>query len=100
LDINDVSSAKYATDYFVEDATYVRLRTLQLGYTIPAKLANMVKLDKVRVYLQGQNLITWTKFSGLDPGVSISGTTDISMGVINNFNPTPKQLLFGVNISF
>jgi hypothetical protein len=60
----------------------------------------MVKLDKVRVYLQGQNLITWTKFSGLDPGVSISGTTDISMGVINNFNPTPQQLLFGVNISF
>lgn len=100
LNINDVSSAKYFTDYFVEDATYVRMKTLQLGYTVPAKIVSKIKLDRVRLYVQGQNLLTWTKFSGLDPGISISGTTDISMGVVNNYNPTPRQILFGVNLSF
>lgn len=99
LNWNDVSSAKYVTDYFVEDATYLRLRTIQLGYTLPVRLINTIGIDRLRIYLQGQNLFTISKFSGLDPGISISGS-DLSMGVVNNYTPTPKQILFGVNIGF
>lgn len=100
LNWNDATSAKYVTDYFVEDATYIRVRTMQLGYSIPQSLLNAIKLDRLRVYVQGQNLFTWTKFTGLDPGLSISGSQDTSMGVVNNYNPTPKQILFGINLAF
>lgn len=109
LDVNDTYSNKYVTDYFVEDATYVRLKTLQLGYTIPASITSRWKIEKLRIYAQAQNLFTITNFSGLDPagsftnGTNTSGVTatdDLSMGVVNNVTPTPKQILFGINLSF
>ncbi len=100
LDLNDSYSHKFTTDYFIEDATYVRLRNLQLGYTVPRNFSNAIRIDNLRVYVQAQNLFTWKKeFSGLDPGVSISGD-DLSMGVVNNYAATPKQILFGINLGF
>lgn len=110
LDVNDTYSNKYVTDYFVEDATYVRLKTLQLGYTIPSSITSRLKIEKLRVYVQAQNLFTITNFSGLDPAGSftngasssagVTATDDLSMGVVNNVTPTPKQVLFGINLSF
>lgn len=100
LDINDVESNKYATSYFVEDATYVRFKTLQLGYTIPQSLMSKVKVERLRLYLQAQNILTFTKFSGLDPDIGISGSSDLSMGVGGGNTPTPKQIIFGLNLAF
>ena len=103
LNINDATSAKYVTDYFLEDATYLRVKTLQLGYTLPEKIVNAIKMDRVRIYVQAQNLITWSNTTALDPGLSLSSgaaTNDLSMGVVNNYNPTPKQILFGINVGF
>lgn len=99
LDINDTYSNKYVTDYYVEDASYLRLKQVTMGYTFPATLINRVRLSKLRVYLQAQNLFTFTKFSGMDPGVNISGS-DLGMGIYSGGNPTPKQILFGVNVGF
>lgn len=99
LDINDNVSNRYATDYFVEDATYLRLRNLQLGYTVPASIATKIKMQRLRIYVAAQNLFTISKYSGLDPGLGISGG-DLGMGVVSNERPTPKQVLFGVNIGF
>ncbi len=78
----------------LEDATYMRVRTMQLGYTIPRNITNKIKLTKLRVYVQGQNLITVTnkEFSALDPGIGLSGS-DLGLGVLLNFNPTPKQII-------
>jgi len=100
LDVSDVVSTRNLTDYFVEDATYVRVKTLQLGYTIPESLISRIKLARVRVYVQAQNMFTFTKFSGLDPDTGQNGADDLSMGVVNNVSPTPKQFLFGLNLSF
>jgi len=100
LNWNDASSALKVTDYFLEDASYVRVRTMQLGYSIPKNLLNTINVDRLRIYVQAQNLITWTKFTGLDPGLSLSGGSDTSMGVVNNYNPTPKQIIFGINLGF
>ncbi|MBN2480579.1 MAG: TonB-dependent receptor [Bacteroidales bacterium] len=101
LSWNDVRSAQYPTDYLLEDATYLRVRTMQLGYTLPRNLISKIRLNTLRVYIQGQNLITVTnkEFSALDPGVSLTGS-DLGMGVLLNFNPTPKQIIFGINIGF
>ncbi len=102
LNINDNFSNTVPTSYFVEEASYVRVRTLQLGYTFPQSLLNKMGIRKLRLYVQAENLFTFTNLSGLDPGLSISSdpnnaSGDLSMGVVNNYNPTPKQLLFGIN---
>lgn len=99
LDINDAVSNKYPTDYFVEDGSYLRLKQLQLGYTLPASMASRMKIEKLRVYVQAQNLFTLTRFTGLDAGLSTSGA-DLSMGVSGDPTPTPKQILFGISLGF
>ena len=93
----NASSARYVTDYFVEDAAYLRIKTIQMGYTLRKKWVTKLKLDQVRFYIQGQNLVTWTRFTGLDPGVSLSGS-DTAMGIAHNYTPTPKQILFGIHL--
>jgi TonB-dependent starch-binding outer membrane protein SusC len=120
-DILDTYSAKYATDYFVEDATYIRLRTVQLGYTVPSAIANKIRIDNLRVYVQVQNPWTWIKeYSGMDPDAVFSGNAsggsatsgsdngqsiatrgaDLRMGVSSADVPTPQQILVGVNLTF
>ncbi len=99
LDLLDSYSNQEVTSYYVEDASYVRFRTLQLGYSFFPKVGSKFKFDKVRLYVQGQNLFTISKFSGLDPDASLSGG-DLSMGVVTSLAPTPRQILFGINVGF
>ena len=105
LDILDTYSNQNITDYFVEDASYLRLRNLQLGYSLPQSVLSHIKLDRLRVYVQAQNLFTLTKFTGMDPdgnlqGYESAGGGDLSMGISNRQTPTPKQVLFGIDFSF
>ncbi|MBN2480990.1 MAG: SusC/RagA family TonB-linked outer membrane protein [Bacteroidales bacterium] len=100
-DLNDLYSNKYATDYFVEDATYIRLKQLQIGYTLPSELTNRFNVRSLRIYLQTENIWTYIKdHTGLDPGISISGPGGSSMGIYNGGDPAPKQIIFGLNMSF
>lgn len=101
LDINDTYSNLYATDYYVEDASYVRLKNVQLGYSIPTGIIQKINVQKLRLYVQVQNLVTFTNksFSGLDPGVGIRGD-DMIMGVLSTETPTPQQFIFGINVEF
>ncbi|HUH20154.1 SusC/RagA family TonB-linked outer membrane protein, partial [Albibacterium sp.] len=101
LNVLDSYSNSNVTDYYLESATYLRLKTLQLGYTIPTNVISKAGLDKVRVYVQAQNLFTakGTNTTVLDPDASLNGG-DTSMGVINNTLPTPKQILFGISVGF
>ncbi|MBN1158780.1 MAG: TonB-dependent receptor [Bacteroidales bacterium] len=100
LDINDTQSASNVTDYFVEDASYIRLRQMTLGYTLPSNLMQKLRLTKLRVYLQAQNLFTFTRFSGMDPGLVISGSNNLGLGIYSGQSPIPKQILFGINLGF
>lgn len=104
LDRNDNYSPQRSTMY-VEDASWTRLRNLQLGYSLPASLLSKYKLDKLRIYIQGQNLFTWTKYSGLDPDITVSNITegstprrDIAMGLDNGRYPWARTFIFGVNL--
>ena len=81
---------------FVEDGSFVRLKNLQLGYTIPQSVLNKLKLSKLRIYLQATNLFTITEYSGLDPEINATGTY---MGIDQGAWPTPKQFYVGVNIN-
>jgi len=101
LDLLDTYSNVNVTDYYLESATYLRLKTIQLGYTIPTNVISKAGLDKVRIYVQAQNLFTakGEDTTLLDPDAALNGS-DTSMGVITNTLPTPKQILFGISVGF
>jgi len=92
LDAN-ASNANSRSSRYLVDATYMRLRNVTLGYTLPSNVLNKLKLEKVRLYISGDNLLTFFGTDGLDPEVNIGGTTD-------NRYPQLKTFSFGVNVSF
>jgi TonB-linked SusC/RagA family outer membrane protein len=86
------------SDFFVEDGSYLRLRNVTLGYTVPASLTNLIKVDRLRVYVGGRNLWTLTKYTGINPEV---GEGDIlASGIDASIYPVTKMYLAGLNISF
>ncbi|WP_168193941.1 TonB-dependent receptor [Pontibacter sp. SGAir0037] len=101
----DNYSSTISTDYYVEKGSYLRMRTLQLGYTLPTAVANKIHLNNLRVYLQGQNLFTVTNYTGADPDISIVGDNnstadDQFMGVDQANYPNSRQFIFGINFGF
>jgi hypothetical protein len=92
----DPAMAGRISDRFVEDAGYVRLKNLQIGYTIPkAHLGKLGFIQNFRIYVSGVNLFTITNWSGLDPEAD-SGDA----GNLINIIPTTKQFLFGISATF
>lgn len=99
LDATDTYSNNIANTYLMEDASYLRARTVQLGYTLPQEIGNKIGLNSLRVYLQAQNLFTITKYSGIDPDVTTLGP-ETGMGIDMGWYPNPKQYLLGVSLGF
>jgi TonB-linked SusC/RagA family outer membrane protein len=92
-----------SNSYYVEDGSYVRLRTMQLGYNFAPNVLNALDMSSARIYVQGQNLLTFTNYTGPDPDINISGENpgdDLKMGVDESGFPTPRQLIIGLNVSF
>ena len=87
-----------ANSFFVRDGSYLRLRTLQIGYTLPDTFASKLGASSARVYYNGTNLLTLTDFTGLDPEVARSGALDI--GVYDAQYPTNSVSSLGINIKF
>lgn len=83
---------------FVEDGSYVRLKNVILGYTVPAETASRVGFKSARVYVQGQNLLTRTNYSGWDPEVNAGGTSSITRAWDFYTLPQLRVFTFGVNV--
>jgi len=77
---------------FIEDASFLRMKTLRVGYDLNRVLNN--KFSSLQIYFQGSNLFTITKYSGLDPEISGAG---INMGIDSGAWPTRKQFIFGIS---
>lgn len=98
----------YSYDYnvqtstrYLENASYFKLKTVTLGYTLPEQWANKLKLNTLRVYVSADNLLTLTKYSGYDPETSFSGSPGNSnYGVDFGLQPVLRTFLFGVNVNF
>jgi len=93
--------------YYVEDGSFTRLRNLQVGYSLNAANLKKLGLSRARFYVQGQNLLTFTKYSGLDPDVTITNITegynsqrDLSIGLDNGRYPLARSIIVGVNLEF
>lgn len=84
----------------IEDGSYLRLKTLSLGYSFDTKIIKKLKLTKARVYMSGQNLFTWTKYSGYDPEVSIRSSSALTPNLDFSAYPRAASINMGVNINF
>ena len=84
----------------LEDASFLRLSTLTLGYTLPEKLTQKVHLQKVRVYVTGSNLFVLTPYSGYDPEVDTRTATPLTPNVDYSAYPKSRSWVFGINVSF
>ncbi|WEK20038.1 MAG: TonB-dependent receptor [Candidatus Pedobacter colombiensis] len=83
----------------VEDGSYLRIKTVSFGYNIPANLLKKVKVQSLRVYVSGQNLYTFTKYTGLDPEVN-SYASALTAGFDYSAYPRGRTIAFGANLSF
>ena len=87
-----------ASDYYVEDASFVRLSSLSLGYTLRSKTLSTLHLSSARIHVTGNNLYTWTNYSGFDPEVN---TGNILLSGVDRISyPRARTILFGINVAF
>ena len=82
-----------ASDFYVEDGSYLRLKNLQLGYSFQPEFVHRIRLRTFRIFISLQNLLTITSYSGLDPEV---GGWGIDCGTY----PQPRVYLLGANLEF
>ncbi len=80
---------------FVEDASYLRLKNVKLGYTLPKSMLEKAQISNLHIYAQVTNLFTLTKYSGLDPEINLSGD---AMGLDQGAWPTARQIMFGIQL--
>ena len=90
----------FLTDQFVEDGSFLRLRTLTLAYRLPVARLGINWLNGLRIYATGQNLLTFTRYTGFDPEVSVAGQAQALQGIDLYSYPVQKRYVFGVNLSF
>lgn len=88
------------SDLLVEDASYIRLQNISVGYTLPRELLRKIYLENVRVYFSAQNVHTWTKYKGLDPEVGAMYGDALMTGLDYGRYPSPRIYTFGLNVSF
>ena len=90
---------KYIHSWGVEDASFLKLTNITLGYSFPKKLITKLGLSKLRLYATGYNLATWTPYSGFDPEVS-NMRSPLTPGVDFGAYPRSRSFIFGVNVAF
>ncbi|MEJ7665254.1 MAG: hypothetical protein WKG07_39880 [Hymenobacter sp.] len=95
-----VNQDNAASSRFVESGSFVRLQNVSLGYTLPTRYVEALRLSRVRVYVQAQNIATITKYSGADPEVNTNITSNTQTGVDYNSNPQQRVFTGGVNVAF
>jgi TonB-linked SusC/RagA family outer membrane protein len=92
-------NARGNTDRWIENGSFFRLRNVELGYNLPAKLLTKASISNARLYVSGQNLFTLTKYKGLDPDV-VGANPNLEPGVDNGNYPSSRIISFGLSVGF
>mgnify|MGYP000894017050 CR=1 FL=1 len=87
-----------SSDLYIKDGSYIRLKTAQLGYTLPMSITRKVSIQRLRFYVSAENLLTFTKYDGFDPEIASGGYTTI--GVDRGIYPQARTISLGANITF
>ena len=94
---SNFSTNTQVCSYYLEKGSYLRMKNLQLGYTIPESLMSKINVKSLRIYIQAVKFFTITKYSGLDPEL---GGDDRAFGSDTGNYPLVKTYIFGLNLSF
>jgi TonB-linked SusC/RagA family outer membrane protein len=106
-DVTDIPRALYRTGYnwlgsdrYVEDASFLRFRTITLRYTVPRKVVDKMKIKNLSGYVTVENLFTWTNYTGQDPEVSTRGNDPFRVAIDYSFTPPVKTFTLGLTATF
>lgn len=103
--LQDPNGNSRESDRFLENGSFVRLRQLQIGYTLPSALMRKAFIDKLRIYVSGENLFTITNYSGIDPEFSRKSSDNqsseaLNAGIDNLIYPFTRSYVFGLQLTF
>jgi len=99
LPIAGVTSPNVYSSRVIEDGSFLRLKTVALGYTLPANVLKRIKIKSIRVYGAAQNLVTWTNYSGVDPEVSVRNSP-LTPSFDWSAYPKARTITLGLNVTF
>ena len=104
VSLNDNNNNIRPSSYYVQDGSYLRLKTLQIGYSLPSSILDKLKATKLRFYIEAYNLFTITGYDGLDPEIGLqnydSDDRNLDMGVDRGVYPSSKTISLGINLNF
>ena len=87
------------TSYYIEDASFLRINTITLGYTLPKSLTQKAHISNLRVYATANNIHTFTDYTGYDPEVAVNSSA-LTPGIDNSSYPRAKSWVIGLNLTF
>ncbi len=88
------------SDWYIENGDFLRLKNIQIGYSLPAKITNILNLEKLRVYVGAKDLVTLTKYPGLDPEIYTDREDPTARGLDVGVYQKPRVFIFGFNATF
>ena len=88
------------SDYYVEDGSFMRVKNITLGYSLPSSVMDKIGLGSARFYVSLNNILTFTSYSGLDPEVGANNSNPLDLGIDRGFYPQPKSFLGGLQVTF
>lgn len=94
----DTNNNYRISDLYIEDGSHMRLKNLQIGYTLPSKVLGKIKAEKWRFYVSGENIFTFTKYTGVDP--EIGAESPFNLGIDRGVYPPARTIRFGTSIIF
>lgn len=100
ISLIDQNNNYRASTYFVEDGSYLRIKNIQIGYTLPGYVSNLVNVSSIRIYASGQNIWTFTNFSGLDPEKGASSPLNVGTDIDRTVTPQPRTIMGGISVNF
>ncbi|TFG77484.1 MAG: SusC/RagA family TonB-linked outer membrane protein, partial [Flavobacteriales bacterium] len=98
MDANDQISSR-PSSYFIENGSYFRIKNVQLTYNFPEQVLSTIGLAGLQVYVQGQNLATFTKYSGLNPEIQAGTESDPTLGFDGGYMPVARTYTLGLNVT-
>jgi TonB-dependent starch-binding outer membrane protein SusC len=98
-DRNDANQNSRGSSWWVDDASFLRVKDLQIGYTIPKNILQRVGISSTRIYISGMNLYTFTNYKGYDPESPLNNDTPTQPGIDENKYPIPRVFNFGIQMS-
>ena len=97
---DDAVGSNVPSSAWIEDGSFVKLRNLTIGYTVPLDASKRIAMSKLRIYLSTQNLFAITKYSGADPEIGIQNGNATQNGVDNGTYPSSRFYTLGLNVIF